>query len=966
MTDYTTNVPPPIWTDQGLQIPTQAQILAGNLADWNAATGGNVNTENLNTSQGQQASSLTAIIWQCYSTMLTLVNSISPAAAQSFMQDAIGYLFFLTREAGTATAVQCTCTGLVDTPITVGTLARDTAGNIYQCTEAGDISVDSSVSLTFENVVDGPIPCPSGTLTAIVTAITGWSGITNPEDGVPGTNTESAPAFGSRIQASASVNAQGTNPALRGTLANLPGVTATYVISNNTAFAMQVGPTNYSLLPSSLYAAVVGGAAAAIAQAIWVKKGDGCNTNGNQTITVYDTTYPAGSQPAYSISYNVPHSVDVTFVCNYAKVPAPPSNIVTLVQNAIINQFENGNQWTPAVSIGSTILQSTYVEPVRAASPGLALLSIGIGTAFTGTGSVTNGSTTLTIATLTAGSFMSAGNVITATGVPAGATPTYIVTQLSGTIGGVGTYQMSAEAASDESGEAVTSTTGNGTSWQAGIDQIPVIEAANISVTIGPAIAALSVAIAPTTLSVTGASASETTSSATATPAGGVSPYGYAWTWSSGGTGITINSPSAAATTFTASALTAGQTLTGTAQCQVSSTDGQIATATVSVSITRVSVPAATSAPTSLSIVGSAANQTTAPCAASVAGGASPYTYLWTWQSGGSGIVIDSATSASTQFSASGLAVNTTVSGVALCTVTDAYGQTATTTCSVSIERVTAVSASVSPTSFSISGLATTQSTGTCTVSASGGSGSYTYAWTWSAGGANLTINSPSAATTSFTGSGMVNGTNYSGTAQCIVTDGYGQTATVTVSVAIDCEANIQHIYNGPNAGTETIPPGATTVIIESQAGGAPGGEGNTTFGTAGGGGGAGGYCRSSYSVTPGNTLNYSAGGPTAGSSVSSGTQSITTMTANTGTAGTNANGSGAAGHGGPGGSASGGNQANVTGGTGVDGSGTAAGGIPPAGIYVNTDQSKGTGGQGNFNTTVLLGVAGVISFYYT
>lgn len=789
MTEYSTNVPAPVWTDQGLQIPTQAEILAGNLADWNAAGGGNINVTNLNTPQGQAASSLTAIIWNIYSALLYFVNNISPASAQSFLQDAIGYLFFLTRKPGTATAVQCTCTGLVDTPINVGALAKDTAGNIYQCTEAGDISVSGSVSLTFENVVDGPIPCPSGTLTTIVTAITGWSGITNPEDGVPGENIESAPAFGARIQASASVNAQGTNPALYGTLADLPGVTAAYVISNNTAFAMETGPTNYNLLPNSLYAAVVGGEAAAIAQAIWVKKGDGCNTNGNQTVTVYDTTYPAGSQPAYQIRYNVPNSVDITFVANYAKVPAPPSNIVTLVQGAIIQQFEEGNTWTPAVSIASTILQTTYVEPVRAAAPGLALLSIGIGTAFTGTGSVTNGSTTLTIATLTAGSFMSAGNVITMTGVPAGTTPTYIVTQLSGTIGGAGTYQMSAEATANESGVAVTSTTGNNTSWQAGIDQIPVIKAANITVTIGSPIATLSVAIAPTTVSVTGASASETTSAATATPSGGVSPYGYAWTWSSGGTGITINSPSSAATTFTASALTAGQTLTGTAQCQVSSTDGQIATATVSVSITRVSAPSASASPPTLSAVGASSSQTTAPCTVSVTGGGSPYTYLWTWQSGGTGIVIDSYTSASTQFSASGLTVSDTVSGVALCTVTDAYGQTTTTTCSVSIERVSAVSASVSPGSLDPTpSTAATQSTGTCTVSASGGSGTYTYAWTWQSGGGSIAINSPSSATTSFTGSGMVGGNTYSGTAQCIVTDAYGQTATVTVSVSIVCQ----------------------------------------------------------------------------------------------------------------------------------------------------------------------------------
>ena len=57
-----TNVPQPVLTDTGFQAPTQQQILAGVLADLNAAFGGNLNISNLESPQGQLASSMAAII----------------------------------------------------------------------------------------------------------------------------------------------------------------------------------------------------------------------------------------------------------------------------------------------------------------------------------------------------------------------------------------------------------------------------------------------------------------------------------------------------------------------------------------------------------------------------------------------------------------------------------------------------------------------------------------------------------------------------------------------------------------------------------------------------------------------------------------------------------------------------------------------------------------------------------------
>jgi hypothetical protein len=57
-------------------------------------------------------------------------------------------------------------------------------------------------------------------------------------------------------------------------------------------------------------------------------------------------------------------------------------------------------------------------------------------------------------------------------------------------------------------------------------------------------------------------------------------------------------------------------------------------------------------------------------------GGTAPYTYAWTWASGGTGITILSPTASATRFNATHALDGTLLSGIARCTVTDDVGAT--------------------------------------------------------------------------------------------------------------------------------------------------------------------------------------------------------------------------------------------------------------------------------------------------
>lgn len=212
-----------------------------------------------------------------------------------------------------------------------------------------------------------------------------------------------------------------------------------------------------------------------------------------------------------------------------------------------------------------------------------------------------------------------------------------------------------------------------------------------------------------------------------------------------------------------------------------------------------------------------------------------------------------------------------------------------------------------------------------------------------------------------------------------------GSTSTVTLNCAqtingvvysssstISYTQNTSILRTYTSSGTDTVPAGYSTATVEGWAAGGGGQGGNGMIGgDKGAGAGAGGYFRSQFSVTAGQTFGITVGaGGTAGSSGfgvggPGGTTTVTfgasTMTANGGQPGDLTSGS-------QGGTASGGNQANVTGGNGSfdtpDG-GTGDGGSAQNGVNANNPAVYGKGGSGSFRTGNG-GQGGLVAIYYT
>ena len=371
-----TSVPPIIWMPEGVVLPTDAAILAGEQSDINNAFGGGVNPS-LSTPQGQIASSNSAIISDKNSAIAYVVNQIDPQYAEGRFQDAIGRFYFMTRNAASSTVVIATIGGIPGSYIPAGVLALDTSQNVYQLLGSVNIGMDGTVPAEFANVATGPIPCPVGALTQLYQTVPGWDTVTNASAGILGSDVESSQAFELRRQNSVALNSHGTTDAIFANVYAVAGVLDCYVIDNPSGNTVDYGSTNYPLAPHSIYAAVVGGSASAIAQAIWNAKDGGCNYNGNTTETVYDTRY-AAPQPAYAVTFNIPTGTPVYFAVTVTNAASLPSDYATLIKNAIVAQFNGENGNTPA-GIASMILALSYTGAIFAAVPGVSLVSILVG-----------------------------------------------------------------------------------------------------------------------------------------------------------------------------------------------------------------------------------------------------------------------------------------------------------------------------------------------------------------------------------------------------------------------------------------------------------------------------------------------------------------------------------------------------------------------------------------------------------
>ncbi len=389
-----TNVPPIQFTATGFVAPSGPAVLAGVQLDIDAAFGRNLNY-GLTTPQGQLASSWGASIFNANSTFIYYSQQTDPAFATGRFQDAIAAIYFLERDPALPTALQVSCAGALNVPIPIGALISSN-GVLFQCTQAGTIPAGGSIQLAFAAVIPGPTAVPQSV--SIYQAIPGWDSATV-VSGAVGRDVETRAAFEQRRIDSVAGNSFGPVGAIIGAVAKVPSVLDYFGYNNNSAAPVVIG--GVSIAANAIYIAVSGGAPADVAQAIFSKKGAGAPMVGNTTVTVFDDNPLYAAPIPYSITYQIPASLQVLFKVTISNSPLVPSNAATQIQSALIAAFAGaalagsftgsiaGNTLTvSAVTSGTLLVGQVLSDLTGAITANTSITALGTGTGGVGTYSV--------------------------------------------------------------------------------------------------------------------------------------------------------------------------------------------------------------------------------------------------------------------------------------------------------------------------------------------------------------------------------------------------------------------------------------------------------------------------------------------------------------------------------------------------------------------------------------------------
>ncbi len=365
------SVPNIQFTDSGLVLPQESDILDGCFTDINAAFGNQLST-NLETPQGQLASTWSAIIADKNDTFAQFVALVDPATSSGIMQDAIARLYFLERNPPLPTVVNVNCIGVVGTVIPANTQITDIDGNLYYAVDGGTIGISGTITLEFANFVNGAIPCSINSV-RIYQSIAGLDRVENLASGTLGRDVESPQEFEYRRQLSVFQNTNGSVGSIYSNVLLVDDVSDAIVINNPRNTSLTYGATNYVLDPHSIYVGVVGGDDDLIGRAILEKISLGCGMNGNTTVVVPDTSYSA-PYPTYDIVFNRPTDTRLRIAVQIQNSALLPSGIEQSVKDAVLAAF-NGTNGQRA-RIGGTVLASNFYYNIATVGQNVFILSV--------------------------------------------------------------------------------------------------------------------------------------------------------------------------------------------------------------------------------------------------------------------------------------------------------------------------------------------------------------------------------------------------------------------------------------------------------------------------------------------------------------------------------------------------------------------------------------------------------------
>jgi len=324
----------------------------------------------------QYISANASIIYDSFLTAQLVYNNYGPGGAIGTALDSVVKFNGIKRLTASYTTYNVGLTGTSGTVINNGVI-KDNNGVKWDLPSSVTLGSGTTASiLTCE--ITGPISIGS-TLT-IDTPFYGWSSVAIGSLITNGTNTEADSSLRSRQGLSVAISSKTPLDSLKAQIAAVPNMTRFATYENYTSSVNSLG-----LPANSITCVVENGADLDVANAIYLKRGLGCNPNGTTVVAIADsygqTTNIGFYRPAY---------VDVDVIVNVKKLNGYTSQTGINIQNAIVN-FLNG------FTIGTSLNNSGLWAAAMAANTSLNIPSFSITSLTDAVHSGVQGTTDLTL-----------------------------------------------------------------------------------------------------------------------------------------------------------------------------------------------------------------------------------------------------------------------------------------------------------------------------------------------------------------------------------------------------------------------------------------------------------------------------------------------------------------------------------------------------------------------------------------
>lgn len=288
---------------------------------------------NPETPQGQIIDSQVATVNQKDSEVLYLAQQFDPRTAEGRFQDALAEIYFIKRKSAINSYTLCTLNGRAGTQISAGALIEsEIDGTQWSLDQDVTIPAEETITAQFTSLTAGAISASAGTLTKIVTTVTGWDAVTNATATV-GSLEESQSAFEQRRRESVALNARSTVNAVYANVAQCDGVIAVYAVDNKKNISETID--NYSLTPHSIFVSVIGGENADIAKAIYDNLSAGCDYNGNTSVNI--TNEYSGA--VETVKFYRPAQFNIYVKVQIQDNASLPDDYENIIKQAVYNNF---------------------------------------------------------------------------------------------------------------------------------------------------------------------------------------------------------------------------------------------------------------------------------------------------------------------------------------------------------------------------------------------------------------------------------------------------------------------------------------------------------------------------------------------------------------------------------------------------------------------------------------------------